>query len=328
MEYRKLGRTGFEVSSVSFGCWAIGGTWGHVDDSESLKALHKALDLGVNFFDTADVYGDGHSEKLLAKLKKERSEKFYIATKAGRRLEPHTADGYNNRKNLTSFIERSLKNLETEAIDLLQLHCPPTEVYYMPEVFEILDDLVRQGKLRYYGVSVEKIEEGLKAIEYPNVQSVQIIFNMFRLRPTELFFEQTRKRQVGILARIPLASGLLTGKFKKDAIFEEDDHRNFNRHGEEFDRGETFSGVDFNLGIKAVEELNSVCPKGMSLAQFALRWILMFDAVTCAIPGAKKVRQVEENINAVNLPPLDEITISKVQSIYDKYIRRSVHQYW
>jgi aryl-alcohol dehydrogenase-like predicted oxidoreductase len=327
VEYRKLGRTGWDVSSISFGCWAIGGTWGHVDDNESLKALHKALDLGVNFFDTADVYGDGQSEKLLAKLKKERSEKFYIATKAGRRLNPHKAEGY-NRKNLTSFIEQSLKNLETDTIDLLQLHCPPTEVYYMPQVFEVLDDLVKQGKLRFYGVSVEKIEEGLKAIEFPNVQTVQIIFNMFRQRPAELFFEQTKKRQVGILARVPLASGLLTGKFSKDAKFEKEDHRNFNRHGEEFDKGETFSGVDFNLGLKAVEELKSVCPDGMSLTQFALRWILMFDAVTCAIPGAKKVSQIVENINTINLPQIDEETMSKVQTIYDKYIRQAVHQYW
>jgi aryl-alcohol dehydrogenase-like predicted oxidoreductase len=328
MEYRKLGRTGWEVSSISVGCWAIGGTWGHVNDDESLKVLHRALDLGVNFFDTADVYGDGHSERLLAKLKKERSEKFYIATKAGRRLEPHTSEGYNNRKNLTSFIERSLKNLKMDAIDLLQLHCPPTNVYYMPEVFDILDNLVKQGKLLYYGVSVEKVEEGLTAIEYPNVQSVQIIFNMFRQRPNELFFEQAKKRQVGILARVPLASGLLTGKFNKNSKFEKDDHRNFNRHGEEFDKGETFSGVDFNVGLKAVEELKNICPKEISLTQFALRWILMFDAVTCAIPGAKRVSQVEENINSVNLPAITTKSMKKIQNIYNKYIRQSVHHYW
>lgn len=327
MKYRKLGRTGWDISEVSFGCWAIGGTWGKINDKESLAALNQGVDLGVNFFDTADVYGDGHSEQLLAKLRRDRSEDFYIATKAGRRLDPHNAEGY-NRKNLTSFVERSLKNIQTEAIDLLQLHCPPTEVYYMPEVFGILDDLVKEGKLRYYGVSVEKVEEALKAIEFPNVQTVQIIFNMFRHRPAELFFDQAKKKKVGILARVPLASGMLTGKFKSDAKFESDDHRNFNRNGEAFDRGETFSGVDFNTGLRVVEKLKSICPPDMNLTQFALRWILMFDAITCTIPGAKRVNQVEENISATELPRLSEETLLKVQTIYDKEIRESVHHYW
>lgn len=327
MEYRKLGRTGWEVSEISFGSWAIGGTWGTVSDKESLNALHKALNLGVNFFDTADVYGDGRSEQLLAKLRKESSQEFYIATKAGRRLDPHIAKGY-NRKNITAFVERNLKMLESESIDLLQLHCPPTEVYYMPEVFDVLDDLVKEGKLQYYGVSVEKVEEALKAIEYPNVQSVQIIFNMFRHRPNELFFEQAKKKQVGILARVPLASGMLTGKLKEDSKFEDDDHRKFNRRGEAFDRGETFSGIDYNLGLQAVEQLKKICPKSMSLPQFALRWILMFDAVTCAIPGAKKVHQVEENIRAAEFSPLSEITMSEVEKVYNELIRNSVHHYW
>ena len=327
MQYRKLGRTGWKVSEISFGAWAIGGTWGDVNDNESLEALNIALDSGVNFFDTADVYGDGRSERLLAKLKKERKEKFYIATKAGRRLDPHTADGY-NRKNLSSFVERSLKNLNTDAIDLLQLHCPPTQVFYMPEVFGILDDLVKEGKLIYYGVSVEKVEEALKAIEYPNVQIVQIIFNMFRHRPSEFFFEQAKKKQVGILARVPLASGMLAGKFTKDSKFEKDDHRRFNRHGEDFDKGETFSGVDYDLGLKAVEELKDICPVGITLTQFALRWILMFDAVTCTIPGAKRKNQVEENISSVDLPPLTDETMKKVNAVYEKHIKESVHQYW
>ena len=248
MQYRELGRTGWKVSAMSFGAWAIGGTWGPVDDAESLAALHRAVDLGVNFFDTADVYGDGRSERLLAQLRRQHRETIYIATKAGRRLDPHVAEGY-NRANLTAFVERSLKNLDTEALDLLQLHCPPTQVYYMPEVFGVLDDLVKAGKVRYYGVSVEKVEEALKAIEYPNVQSVQIIFNMFRQRPAELFFEQAKKRKVGILARVPLASGMLTGKLKPDSAFAADDHRAFNRHGEAFDRGETFSGVDYEVGL-------------------------------------------------------------------------------
>ena len=327
MNYRKLGRTGWKVSEISFGAWAIGGTWGKVNDSESLEALNKALDMGVNFFDTADVYGDGRSEHLLAKLKKERSEKFYIATKTGRRLDPHTADGY-NRKNITSFVERSLKNLKTETIDLIQLHCPPTQVFYMPEVFGILDDLVKEGKLQYYGISVEKVEEAIKAIEFPNVQTVQIIFNMFRHRPAELFFELAKKKQVGILARVPLSSGMLTGKFTEGSKFEDDDHRKFNRNGEDFDKGETFSGVDFDLSLKAVEELKSVCPKDMSMTQFALKWILMFDTVTCAIPGAKQKEQVEENINATNLPSLPEETLKKVNTVYEKYIKESVHHYW
>jgi aryl-alcohol dehydrogenase-like predicted oxidoreductase len=327
MEYRELGRTGWKVSAVSFGAWAIGGTWGPTDEAESLGALHRAVELGVNFFDTADVYGDGISERLLAKLKKETNEPIRIATKAGRRLDPHVTEGY-NRANITSYVERSLKNLETEAIDLLQLHCPPTPVYYMPEVFGVLDDLVKAGKLLYYGVSVEKVEEALKAIEYPNVQTVQIIFNMFRQRPSDLFFEQAKRRKVGILARVPLSSGMLTGKMKPDSTFSADDHRTFNRAGEAFDRGETFSGVDYNTGLKAVEELKAVCPTGMSMTQFALRWILMFDAVTCAIPGAKRPSQAEENFSAADLPPLSPETMAQVKAIYDRSIRELVHHYW
>src|SRR5512142_937236 len=224
MQYRALGRTGWNVSAISFGAWAIGGTWGDVKDEESLAALRRALDLGVNFFDTADVYGDGRSERLFARLRKERREPFYVATKAGRRLDPHVAAGF-NKTNLTAFVERSLKNLEVEALDLLQLHCPPTEVYYMPGVFGILDDLVKAGKLRFYGVSVEKVEEALKAVEFPNVQTVQIIFNIFRQRPAELFFRQAEMHKVGILARVPLASGILTGKMSRNTNFSDDDHR-------------------------------------------------------------------------------------------------------
>ncbi len=327
MEYRPLGRTGWNVSSVSFGSWAIGGSWGEVDDSESMAALNKALDMGVNFFDTADVYGDGHSEQLLARLRKERSEQFHIATKAGRRLDPHTAGGY-NRENLTAFVERSLKNLDTEALDLVQLHCPPTEVYYMPETFGVLDDLMQQGKIQHYGVSVEKVEEALKAIEYPNVQTVQIIFNIFRQRPAGLFFQQAQKRQVGILARVPLSSGMLAGKMKPNTRFDAEDHRNFNRHGEAFDVGETFSGVEYETGLKAVDELRPLAPEGVSMAQFALRWILMFNAVSCTIPGAKRPGQVEENAKAADLPPLSSETMDKVREIYDAYIREQVHQRW
>ncbi len=327
MQYRELGRTGWKVSSLSFGSWAIGDSWGPVDEKESLAALHRAIELGVNFFDTADVYGDGKSERLLAKLLRQTKETIYIATKAGRRLSPHTAAGY-NRSNLTAFVERSLKNLEAEALDLLQLHCPPTQVFYMPEVFEILEDLVKAGKIRYYGVSVEKVEEALKAIEYPNVQSVQIIFNLFRHRPADLLFDQVKKRKVGILARVPLASGMLTGKLKPDSVFSSNDHRAYNRNGESFDRGETFSGVGYDTALKAVEELKSICPEGMSMVQFALRWILMFDAVTCAIPGVKRPAQAEENFSAADLPPLSDETMSKVRSIYDRSIKELVHHYW
>jgi aryl-alcohol dehydrogenase-like predicted oxidoreductase len=327
MKYRNLGRTGWKVSTISFGAWAIGGAWGAVDDDESMAALNRAIDLGVNFFDTADVYGDGRSECLLAKLRKQYKEIIYIATKAGRRLNPHTADGY-NRKNLTAFVERSLNNLDTDAIDLLQLHCPPTQVFYTPEVFGILDEMVKAGKIRYYGVSVEKVEEALKAIEYPNVQTVQIIFNMFRQRPAELFFEQAKKRKIGILARVPLASGMLTGKLKPETAFSADDHRTFNRQGQAFDRGETFSGVDYETGLKAVDQLKKICPAKMIMSQFALRWILMFDAVICAIPGAKRPEQVEQNCAAADLPPLSDKVMKNVQQIYDKNVRRLVHHYW
>ena len=327
MDYRELGRTGWRVSEISFGAWAIGGTWGEVDDRESLAALHRAVDLGVNFFDTADVYGDGRSERLLAQLRRERGEEIIIATKAGRRLDPHVASGY-NAENLTAFIDRSLKNLATDTIDLLQLHCPPTEVYYNPELFVALDDLVKQGKIRYYGVSVEQVEQALKAIEYPGVQTVQIIFNIFRQRPAELLFAEAKKRRVGILARVPLASGMLTGKLNVESQFADDDHRAFNRHGEMFDRGETFSGVDYETGLKAVEELRALVPAGMTMAQFALRWILMFDAVTCAIPGAKRPAQTEDNVRAAELPPLSDKTMQAVREIYEQRIRPLVHHYW
>jgi len=327
MQYRALGRTGLNVSAISFGAWAIGGTWGPVDDEESLKALHRALDLGVNFFDTADVYGDGHSERLLARLKRERGPIFHTATKVGRRLNPHVASGY-TRENLTAFVERNAANLQVEALELLQLHCPPTDVYYMPEVFGALDDLKRAGKLKHYGVSVERVEEALKAIEYPEVQSIQIIFNIFRQRPAEHLFAEAQRKKVGILARLPLSSGLLAGKMKAGQKFAADDHRAFNRTGSAFDRGETFSGVDFDAGISVVEELRALVPSGMSLAQFALRWIDMHDAVTCSIPGAKRPEQVAENAAASDLPPLSAEVMRGVKEIYDARVRPAVHQRW
>jgi len=327
MDYRKLGRTGWQVSTVSFGAWAIGSAWGGVEDRESMAALHQAVDLGVNFFDTADVYGDGRSERLLAQLRSDRSEQLIIATKAGRRLDPHVASGY-TAENLTAFVERSLRNLNTEALDLLQLHCPPTDIYYAPEVFEALDNLVKEGKIRFYGVSVERVEEALKSIEYQGVQSIQIIFNIFRQRPAELFFVEAQKREVGILARLPLSSGMLAGKLNSQSTFEKDDHRNFNRHGEAFDRGETFSGIDYETGLKAVEELRTLVPKGMTMVQFALRWILMHEAVTCAIPGAKRPSQVEENVRAADLLPLSPKVMRAVSQIFSSKIKPLVHNYW
>jgi aryl-alcohol dehydrogenase-like predicted oxidoreductase len=327
MHYRSLGRTGWKVSDVSFGAWAIGGAWGAVSDDDSLAALHQAIDCGVNFIDTADVYGDGRSERLIARLRKSRKEEIIVATKAGRRLPRQTVDGY-SRRNLIAWIEDSLRNLETDALDLLQLHCPPTDLYYSPEVLGLLDDLVKVGKIRYYGFSVERVEEALKAIEFPNVQTVQIIFNCFRQRPAELFFPRAKEKQVGILARVPLASGLLTGKLRRDSTFAADDHRNFNRHGEAFDVGETFSGLDLDLGLEAVEEIGKLAASDVSMAQFALRWILMFDAVTCAIPGGKRQDQVADNCRASDLPPLTPQAMAAIKDIYDRKIRPQVHQRW
>ena len=328
MEYRSLGRTGWKVSEISFGAWAIGGTWGQVEDAESLAALHRAIDTGVNFIDTADVYGDGRSERLIAQVLKDRpGERIYVATKAGRRLRPHVADGY-NKENLTAFIDRSLKNLDVDALDLVQLHCPPTEVYYRPEVFGVLDDLMAAGKIRHYGVSVEKVEEALKAIDYPNVQSVQIIFNMFRHRPIELFFPEAIRRGVGILARVPRARGLLTGQMSAQPPVSADDPPKFKPHGESFDKGETFSGVDYDTALQAVEEIRALVPAGATMAQYALRWILMFEAVSCAIPGAKRPAQVDDNVNASALPALATAEMRQIEDIYNRYIRQPVHYLW
>ncbi len=328
MQYRRLGKTGWNVSAISFGAWAIGADWGEVSDEDAMRSLHTALDHGMNFIDTADVYGDGRSERFVARLREERpNDNVYVATKAGRRLNPHVAEGY-NIENLTAFIERSLKNLNVEALDLLQLHCPPNDTYYMPELFDGLEGLVQAGKIKHVGVSVEKVEQALKAIEYPSVKTVQIIFNMFRQRPAELFFREAKARQIGILARVPLASGLLTGKFNAQSTFTADDHRQYNRHGEAFDKGETFSGVPYEVGLEAVSNLQRLVPEGMSMAQFALRWILMFEAVTCAIPGGKRASQVIDNAQASSLPPLSDDIMSEVRAIYEQYIAPSVHHRW
>src|SRR3990170_2448309 len=312
LQSRPFGRTGWSVSDIGFGAWAIGGSWGDVAETEARDALLAALEAGTTFIDTADVYGDGRSERIIRDVLKEwRGTRPIVATKAGRRLSPHTASGY-TRANLEAFIDRSRKNLGVETLDLVQLHCPPTEVYYRPEVFEAMDGLVASGKIRSYGVSVEKVEEALKAIEYPGVVSVQIIYNIFRQRPRDLFFAEAQRRRVGILARLPLSSGLLTGKFDRNTRFEANDHRAFNRHGESFDRGETFSGLDYELGLGVVEQLQPLVPTGMNMPQMALRWILMFPAVTCAIPGAKRPEQVAENAQAADLPPLPPATMTAI----------------
>jgi aryl-alcohol dehydrogenase-like predicted oxidoreductase len=327
MQYRPLGRTGWQVSEVSFGAWAIGGAWGEPDDATSMAALHAALDRGINFFDTADVYGNGRSERLLARLRRERREAFRVATKAGRRLDPHIAAGY-TYENLAAFVDRSRRNLETETLDLVQLHCPPTDVYYQPAVFDALERLRAEGRLAYYGVSVERVEEGLKALEYPGVQSVQIIFNVFRQRPADRFLRAAAERGVGVLARLPLSSGLLTGKLTRQSTFAPDDHRSFNRRGEQFDRGETFSGIDYETGLALVEELRPLVPPGVTLAQWALRWILMFPEVSCVIPGARTPMQVEDNTAASELPTLSAEVMSTVGRLYERRVRPLVHHWW
>jgi aryl-alcohol dehydrogenase-like predicted oxidoreductase len=327
MQYKALGRTGFEVSSISFGAWAIGGTWGAVDDTVSMRTLHRALELGVNFFDTADVYGDGHSERLLGRLRRERREPFWVATKIGRRSSPHTAQSY-TRENLTAYVERCLQNLEVSALDLLQIHCPPTEVFYMPEVFGVFDDLVKAGKVRFYGASVERVEEGLKAMEYPQLQSLQVVFNILRQRPAELLFPRALERHVGILTRLPLSSGMLTGKLSPQTQFDADDHRSFNRTGAAFSRGETFSGFDYEKSLVVVDKLRALLPPGMSLPELALRFIASFPAVTCSIPGARRPEQVEQNVKAGERGALDPELLQAVLAVYQSDVKPFVHQLW
>lgn len=328
MNYRKFGKTGRTVSEVGFGAWAIGGAWGDVSEADARAALHAALDNGTTFIDTADVYGDGRSEKIIADVMKERGgERPFIATKAGRRLDPHVSEGY-NKQNLTAFVERNLKNLATDCLDLVQLHCPPTEVFYRPDVFEVMEEMVTAGKIRNYGVSVEKVEEGLKAIEYPGVASVQIIYNIFRQRPSGLFFREAKEKNVGVIVRVPLASGLLTGKMTKDTAFAADDHRAFNRNGEEFDKGETFAGVPFDVALEAVEEIRRLVPENITMAQFALRWILMEDAVGVVIPGAKNAKQAAANAAASDVAPLSPEVIGELRNIYEQRIAPHVHHLW
>ena len=327
MEHRRLGRTGRDVSVIGFGAWAIGGSWGSVDDADSLRALHAAADAGVTLIDTADVYGDGRSERVIRRFLAERpGERFFVATKIGRRapLDPREYTPAAFR----AWLDRSRDNLGMDTLDLVQLHCLPTQTYYMPELFAALDELVAEGALAAYGVSVEKVEEGLKALEYPNIATVQIVFNAFRQRPAERFLGEALRRDVGVIARVPLASGLLTGKLRPDTAFEAEDHRLFNRHGESFDVGETFAGVDYETGLAAVEELRTLVPDGATLAQLALRWILMHPGVTTTIPGAKTPEQARANAAAAGLPALDDPTMETIGAVYDEHVRPLVHQRW
>jgi aryl-alcohol dehydrogenase-like predicted oxidoreductase len=329
VKYRILGKTGIEVSEISLGTWQVGGVWGQPFDFKNAETiLNEAADGGINFIDTADVYGKeiGQSEIAVGRFVKSRSEKIYVATKCGRQFNPHVNNAYQPAA-LRKFVEDSLQRMGLETIDLIQLHCPPPEVFYRPEIFELFDRLKEEGKIQHLGVSVEKVEEALKGIEFENVCTVQIIFNMFRQRPSELFFEQAKKKNIGILARVPLASGLLSGKFSKNSEFGENDHRQFNREGAAFDKGETFSGIDFETGLAAVEELKAVFTDH-NLAEIALRWILDFDAVSCVIPGASRPDQVTRNLTASNAKSLTVEQKKEVNRIYEKYIRNSVHQLW
>lgn len=327
MKYRTLGKTGLKVSEIGYGAWSLGADWGNVSEEQAMQTLQGVMDAKINFVDTADVYGNGRSEKIIAKYKLQTKTPFYVATKAGRRLHPHIASEY-TKENLFGFVKRSLDYLQTDRLDLLQLHCPPTEVYYRPEVFEVLDEMIKKKMIRHYGVSVEKVEEALKAIEYPNLSTVQIIFNIFRQRPMELFFKEAIKKNIGIIVRVPLASGMLTGRITKRSKFPANDHRQYNRHGEAFDVGETFAGVDFKTGLEAVEKLKKIKPKNFTMSQFALKWILTQKAVSTVIAGGKSPSQVLENSKASDLPSIDNKTLKDIEIIYDKTIKPLVHHRW
>lgn len=328
MNYRKLGKTNFDVSEISLGTWQVGGKWGSdFNNKNADQIINGAIDKGINFIDTADVYSNGLSELAVGKVIRSRTERVFVATKCGRQINPHLSYGYQPEV-LEKYVEDSLKRMRLETLDLIQLHCPPTEVYYRPEIFETFDRLKEKGKILNLGVSVEKVEEALKAIEYPNVTTVQIIFNLFRQRPAELFFREASKRNIGVIVRVPLASGLLTGLYNSGTVFEKKDHRHFNRKGESFDKGETFSGIDYELGLKAVEDLKTLFPEVKNLAPLALQWILAFKEVSCIIPGASKVDHMISNLSVYDLPPLSPEKLSAMNKIYDLYIRKEVHHLW
>lgn len=328
MNFRRLGKTNYSISEIALGTWQVGGKWGApFNDKMADEILNTAIDKGVNFIDTADVYENGLSETAVGRVVRSRSERIYVATKCGRHINPHVNEGYQPKK-LQKFVEDSLKRTGLETLDVIQLHCPPTEVYYRPEIFELFDRLKEQGKIQNLGVSVEKVEEGLKAIQFPNVTTVQIIFNLFRQRPAELFFKEAQKKDIGIIARVPLASGLLTGKFDSNTSFAPQDHRNFNRNGAAFDKGETFSGIDYELGLKAVAALKALFPETTNMAPIALQWILNHPEISCIIPGASKVGHVESNLSIFDLAALSPEKIMAMNEIYKEYIKPSVHQLW
>ncbi len=328
MNYRRLGKTNFEISEISLGTWQVGGKWGApFDDRAAEQIINEAIDRGVNFIDTADVYSDGDSEAAVGRVVRERSEYIYVATKCGRQITPHTAENY-TVKALRGYVEESLRRMKIERIDLIQLHSIPNEVYYRPEIFGLFDRLKEEGKIQHLGVSVEKVEEAIKAMEYPNVTTVQIIFNLFRQRPTELFFDLVKQHDIGVIARVPLASGLLTGKFDKNTTFEEGDHRNFNRNGEAFDKGETFSGVEYEQGLRAVAALRELFPDEQNLAPIALQWILSYPEVSCIIPGASRVEHLRSNVQAAERTPLTQSQLDAMNQIYKDYVKPSVHQLW
>jgi aryl-alcohol dehydrogenase-like predicted oxidoreductase len=323
MKYRQLGNTDLRVSELSFGTWAIGGSWGKSDDREALQGLERAMDAGVNFFDTADVYGDGHSEELLAKATKGKEDQIYIATKFCRAGDIHDLNTY-SEKSVRTYCEASLKRLQRERIDLFQIHCPPFEVLKHGGVFEVLNKLQQEGKIRHYGVSVETVEEGLYCLEIPNVKALQVIFNMLRQKPLDQLLPSAKEKGVGILARVPLASGLLTGKFTKDIKFEVDDHRHFNRNGEAFNVGETFGGLEFAKGVELSNQLQWIETGRGNMTKAALRWILDQDAVTCAIPGFKTVKQVEDNLQAVSVPSFSKEELARINEFYQKDVHSHI----
>lgn len=328
MNTRILGKTGFAISEIGLGTWQVGGRWGsafHEGNAETI--LNAAIDAGINFIDTADVYGDGLSEKMVGRVVRSRQERVYVATKCGRRLSPHNNRSYTPDA-LRKFVEDSLANTGLEALDLIQLHCPPPEVYDRPEIFGLFDTLKNEGKILHMGVSVEKVEEALKATRYPNVTTVQIIFNMFRHKPAELFFPEADRQKIGIIVRVPLASGLLTGLYSKNTIFQRSDHRHFNRHGAVFDKGETFSGVDYETGLAAVEEIRELFPGRENLAPLALRWVLMFSEVSCVIPGASRLAQLHSNLQALEEPAFTHEEMEGVRRIYEARIKPLVHHLW
>ena len=327
MKYRKFSDLGWEVSEVGLGCWQIGWCWGDVSDHDARDVLKKSLDKGINFFDTSDTYGDGRSERFLSEIIKSTSEKIYVTTKLGRRIRGTNYPRGYKLEPMEEFINRSLKNLGLDCIDLVQLHCPPIEVIKKKETFEIMDEFIKKGKIAHYGVSVHTIEDALEAIKYPNVKSIQMVFNIFRQKPTEIFLDEVKNKNIAVIARGPLASGLLTGEINRNTKFPENDHRNYNIKGDAFDIGDTFSGVNLEKGFKAVERLKDLLPESFSLADLALKWILMHDAVTVVIPGATSKIHVERNSHASDLEDISSI-LPKINSIYDELIKPDVHNRW